>query len=1541
MKTQFRLIARGIFLILVLAVGGALVRADQYAQDSAAKQTKDVVKTARPTRAETPAPARLAPSVDRNSIEADFQKFQFSQRTRWTVSWDELSGLPRMLTGRTTRSYGTTPEAAALAFVSENRRLVGLIDERHSVRVAESKLMRKHWLVTLQQEFAGTDVYEGTIHVVIDEEGYVLHVTNSMWPASDVDFSSDIGEGVVRVSIARQFAGQDVAYSDGPRRVIYPTGTGRLAYLAYVLVGPHREAWLALVDARTGDILEEQRLIVEEKAVSRNFVPYRNSTSASEAPLNVEDACDREWIENGALVTPVPNPEDPYYVDVSMGTPGLGEYDMQMPGTYAAGIKLLPCIDYTIEVDYSVNTWGGYNAAANHMDVFFVEVDTSGWYWDHGLWPSAELVCATGYNETGAILPGTAWAAGGDQCGDGSLCSLTGSFQIPFTVPDNTKDVYLSVGMRRKSYSCPCWGTIRVKIIAQSRVFNPNPVATMNQLFADQEDANFAVPCDAYVAIDLEELTTPPAGQPWRLTGSYCAIMDIEDPATTYQSARDPDFPYLRRCDMFEAVNAYHHITQNQLYIQALGFFTVNNRVHSVDPHGFDGEDNSYYNPVPLGAGYIAYGEGGVDDAEDADVILHEYGHSIQDNQTPGTYLDRNGGTNGFGNESRSMGEGFGDYWACSYFADECLASGFDPAAFAAWDAQNLVGLRRVDKSKNYPTDMEGEEHADGEIWSRTLWDLYLAVGETTTDILILDSQFVIGAKPKFSDGAKELLAADAWENAGANENTIVNIYLDRGIFRELSVTSSHAGVPIAVSLEDVRGDQDGLANFDRVYAWGDQVTLTAPASVGGVPFSNWQVDGVNGVNGDLVAVVVMDHTPGSHIAFANYTATPPGDAVCSVTPTTIDFGNVPLGSTRDETFTIANVGNGGLVAGTVSESCGEFSIVAGDGDFSLGSGQSHDVTVRFAPTSPGTKNCTIETGTAACSDVTCTGTGVWSINPTVSTPVCTVGQEQYGPRIISDGANGVIIVWNDSRSPVWGIYAQRLDPDGVLMWAADGALVVPLVQSDALDLVSDGAGGAIVAWGTSDGDIYGQRLDAGGVPQWGASGIPLCAAAGNQGGPIGIVSDGAHGAIVTWNDWRDTQNPKIYAARVNGAGTLLWAAGGVNLGIGAAAEKGTADDGAGGAIAVGYGPAPGYPLVAQHVNASGALLWGLSGVEVAPAGALGFGSVAADGAGGVVVAFEKGVWPNHDIFAQRLNSSGGRLWSPVSGVQLCTNASTQTYPNLCSDGSGGAIVTWTDYRLTVNGPDIYARRVRGDGSVLWVADGVVISNQTRANEFREIVQDDEGGAIIAWMDNRNSLTTGQDIWAQRVNSQGQTQWTAGGRAICVASGNQITPRMARQCGCAAVIVWEDSRNVSDPDIYAQQVGCDGNLGDGDLGLNCLASGGIGNKPIRPRDEPATSDRGSLLLSVPALYDGIPNPFNPSTRIRYDVPSPGGTIAIAVYDVSGRLVRTLVEAHETPGEKSVTWDGRNNRGEDVSSGVYFCRMTLGSFSQTRKMVLLR
>jgi hypothetical protein len=90
-----------------------------------------------------------------------------------------------------------------------------------------------------------------------------------------------------------------------------------------------------------------------------------------------------------------------------------------------------------------------------------------------------------------------------------------------------------------------------------------------------------------------------------------------------------------------------------------------------------------------------------------------------------------------------------------------------------------------------------------------------------------------------------------------------------------------------------------------------------------------------------------------------------------------------------------------------------------------------------------------------------------------------------------------------------------------------------------------------------------------------------------------------------------------------------------------------------------------------------------------------------------------------------------------------------------------------------------------------------------------------------------------------------------------------------------------------------------------------------------------------------ALRQNFPNPFNPTTVILYEVPEGGGHVTLRIYDVGGRLVRTLIDGEQTPGEKRVTWHGRNEKGHNVATGVYFYRMTAPGFEKTRKMVLLQ
>jgi hypothetical protein len=88
------------------------------------------------------------------------------------------------------------------------------------------------------------------------------------------------------------------------------------------------------------------------------------------------------------------------------------------------------------------------------------------------------------------------------------------------------------------------------------------------------------------------------------------------------------------------------------------------------------------------------------------------------------------------------------------------------------------------------------------------------------------------------------------------------------------------------------------------------------------------------------------------------------------------------------------------------------------------------------------------------------------------------------------------------------------------------------------------------------------------------------------------------------------------------------------------------------------------------------------------------------------------------------------------------------------------------------------------------------------------------------------------------------------------------------------------------------------------------------------------------------LYNNYPNPFNPTTQIRYDLPE-DARVSITIYDLMGRSIKSLVHSNQTAGYHSVRWDATSDMGEGVSAGMYIYTIQAGEFRQTKKMVLLK
>ena len=307
--------------------------------------------------------------------------------------------------------------------------------------------------------------------------------------------------------------------------------------------------------------------------------------------------------------------------------------------------------------------------------------------------------------------------------------------------------------------------------IGSGQVFLPNPVADLqDQSLTDQKDADYPALQAAYHVVPLTNLD----GSGY-LRGDWANVH-----SETGNPAYSPDntFIYNRHDDEFEQVMAYYWVTEAQKYIQSLGFGTtyppINKESQDIRINQM-GIDNSYsWDKHDV----LRFGKGGVDDAEDAEVILHEYGHAMMDAQmTPFGY--------GTSVEAGSIGEGFGDYWAVT--VSNVIAPTADPACVADWDSVSYTSgtphcLRRIDTNLHYPEDLNGRVHHDGMIWSRALWDIRAALGHVKADTIILRAQFDFAPDTTMPAAAQATVNAAQSLYGKSAAKAVQAAFQDRGI---------------------------------------------------------------------------------------------------------------------------------------------------------------------------------------------------------------------------------------------------------------------------------------------------------------------------------------------------------------------------------------------------------------------------------------------------------------------------------------------------------------------------------------------------------------------------------------------------------------------------------------------------------------------------------------------------------------------------------------------------------------------------------------
>jgi hypothetical protein len=369
-----------------------------------------------------------------------------------------------------------------------------------------------------------------------------------------------------------------------------------------------------------------------------------------------------------------------------------------------------------------------------------------------------------------------------------------------------------------------------------------------------------------------------------------------------------------------------------------------------------------------------------------------------------------------------------------------------------------------------------------------------------------------------------------------------------------------------------------------------------------------------------------------------------------------------------------------------------------------------------------------------------------------------------YNHKIISDQHGGAIIVYNSNSNGDLNIYAQRIDAFGNLLWDTVGVeiCVKPLPQIDPI-ITSDGSGGAFIVWedrlsGTGVCGIYAQRISSDGEVLWATDGVPVCTSPFQD--PIQffpkIVTDNNGEIIILWDDTRNIDK-QIYGQKLDSDGNRQW----VNTGL--QISQGTGENRLQGIFNTGQNE--------------------------------------------FIIAWTNGpsAFTETDIYAQKMDGSGNKKWSS-SGVSICVSAGNQYYCSMISDNNSGAILVWEDRRTSE--ADIYAQRIDSIGAIKWQENGIPVCNKTGYQLQPRIVTDENDGGIVCWkeMDNNNS-----NIFAQRTDKDGLLKWGTDDSPISISTVNNIVMIDDNRGG--AIIAWDDRRNGdNNQDIFIQRVDENGNL---------------------------------------------------------------------------------------------------------------------------------
>lgn len=412
-------------------------------------------------------------------------------------------------------------------------------------------------------------------------------------------------------------------------------------------------------------------------------------------------------------------------------------------------------------------------------------------------------------------------------------------------------------------------------------------------------------------------------------------------------------------------------------------------------------------------------------------------------------------------------------------------------------------------------------------------------------------------------------------------------------------------------------------------------------------------------------------------------------------------------------------------------------------------------------------------------------------------------------PQSISDGQGGSIFVYNSVQANNnYDIYAQRIDANGIAQWGS-GGIAIESLTTNGFDysIVSDGHHGAIIAWQDKRNghyyDVYAQRIDLNGQIQWAANGIMVSSDANNVSEPK-MISDGEGGAIITW-----AKSDALYASRITSAGSLQWGSSGVNISSATLSGIGNYNinivtDGNHGAVILWQDD---NAIIAQRVNADGKKVWS-SNTQLISSGKLWYenkNAVLYNGNIFVILSDNPGTYGN--FYLQKIGLDGKKLWSG-NGV-LISSASESMQPQIVADNLGCVVVSWVSFNGSIH--KVYAQRIDESGNIKWTIGGIGVFDILYSHYSPALLADAQGNTYVTTYANVSSHPDDGDMYIQKINYLGELSWGAAGYTLASAFLYQYRYSLTTDSHNGIIIVWEDERNhYTNPgyshDIYAQRI---------------------------------------------------------------------------------------------------------------------------------------